>query len=131
MGSRNPFKGRRKEGYLNERAANEAGDGSHSNPITFGTDPIVAQAFADHSYLVIAVILEIFGGCDGWLRASPQDDGKVFWKWKFTSHQWPNHYVMYVQEPLEATFPALQGFLRKIENVRTGREKPVQDRFFR
>lgn len=94
-----------------------------------GTDSPDAQVDAHPLDMVRTLMLEILSGCDGWLRAVPSEDGATYWKWKFTSARWPNHYVMYVQYPFEPMVHALYGLADKVAAVRSGEEKPVKDRY--
>lgn len=64
---------------------------------------------------------------DGWLRIVPHDHGKtVYFKFKFTSRQWPNHYVMYVEHEY-CYVCGLIGLLEKVHEVDLGVRKPVED----
>lgn len=67
---------------------------------------------------------------DGWLRIVSHDDGKtVYFKFKFTSDRWPNHYVMYVER--EYCYACgLIGLLAKVHAVDAGHLKPVEDHFY-
>lgn len=102
----------------------------HASGTTGGIDTACTPPAADNDYLVTTIMLEIFSGCDGWLRAVPSDEGTTYWKWKFTTGRWPNHYVMYRQYPFEPLLQALYGLADKVAAVRDGCEKPVKDKYY-
>lgn len=64
---------------------------------------------------------------DGWLRASPDGEGKaVFIKWKFTRGKFAGTYVMVVVSPwsIGSAWPMLQG---KIDGCYAGTRRPTKD----
>lgn len=67
---------------------------------------------------------------DGWLRAVPQDHGKLcFYKWKFTRGPWEGYYVMWRDDD-EDPLSSLRGLILRITQVYAGDHSPVLDRAY-
>jgi hypothetical protein len=83
----------------------------------------VAQALAE----VIDDLSFLCTRDDGWLRITNRDSGaRVYFKFKFTSTKWPNHYIYYeVDGPQMGE--GLDGLRRKYEQVQDGKRKPTKD----
>lgn len=101
-------------------AADDAGAPAPGDPESF------ALAVGNEFTADVAMV-HLTRRTDGWLRVVPHDDGYVvYYKWKFTSARWPNHYVMYRcvgEHPRQA----LWGLLQKIDECYRGARKPVYD----
>jgi hypothetical protein len=67
---------------------------------------------------------------DGWLRVSPDGEGKTcFWKWKFSHGKFCGYYVMVVMPPWDSA-SAVELLQDKIERSYLGRHKPTRDRAY-
>ncbi len=78
----------------------------------------------------IAALQELLLRNDGWLRASPDGNGKVCYiKWKFTAGPHAGYYVMVVSAPWEWD-SSLEVLLRKIREVYFGTRRPTKDSYF-
>lgn len=67
---------------------------------------------------------------DGWLRITNKDSGrKVYFKFKFTSMPWSNHYV-YFETDGPQMGEGLDGLRRKYDEVQRGERKPTKDRAY-
>lgn len=73
----------------------------------------------------------ILASCDGgYLRMSPHPlDDKLYFKWKYTSGAWDNHYCFISGRVAE--FEALAwALLRYMEDVDLGVRRPTPDRYY-
>jgi hypothetical protein len=77
---------------------------------------------------VLEDLLVLVGRGDGWMRWTADRDGKtVFLKYKFTSYQYPNHYV-FVSGPIYDVALLVAALVRKCELVDAGQLKPTLDK---
>lgn len=115
--------GQRGEADSSDRAVNNGGAPSFR---ASGTGYSDREALA--ACRAIEALSALCMRVDGWLRIVSHNDGQtVYFKYKFTSKRWPNHYVMYVEREF-AYGAALVGLLRKVEDVDLDLDKPVEDR---
>jgi len=78
----------------------------------------------------IAALQELLLRNDGWLRASPDGNGKVCYiKWKFTGGPYAGCYVMVVSAPWEWD-TSVELLLQKIREVYYGTRRPTKDNYF-
>lgn len=110
------------------RVAADAADGARHrdnlpNPLETEPAPGVGSA-------AIAALSDLLMRDDGWLRISPDGEGKVvYWKWKFTRGPHAGCYVMCVFAPWEV-WQAIAEVGSKIERSYLGLHRPTKDSYY-
>lgn len=67
---------------------------------------------------------------NGWLRVVPtNDEGVIYFKWKFNGGDWPNHYVMARVQWWQSEY-GLSVLRSKVEAVQEGNATPQKDTYF-
>lgn len=91
----------------------------------------VAQEYIPNAARAIEAydgLRELLSREDGWLRVVPDYDRRqMFFKWKFTSGAYPNHYCMWVCS-LGDIREGILGLLQRVKEVEAGERRPVKDR---